>query len=419
MVFDGTHYLAGYVAGTTLLGQRFDASGRLVGGPITIGSGLGWPPGAAFALGGPNVLVAWSTADGLMQARLVPPDGSPGPVISLGSGGQVRAVASDGANFLVVHTTGDEEQDGPAYGVYVSGAGQVLGQPFMLGDGVADLAVAYGGGNYLAAWQEPRGEGDSWTVARLVSPAAGPVGGPVTLSTTRSWDHNPLAIGFDGESFLVLWNCTTNFDGPGELMLYGRRVSSMGIPLGDELVIAEERATFPAIAFDGSHYLVVWSHQSMEGTTIHARWLDRTGRPVGPVFTPLAPAGDEPPFLPLNGLAFDGSRFVLAATFGHFVLLPSGEPVGFVGDVRGAFLSASTAPPRFVSYGLTNGFPMAQIRLVPGITYSVEVSTNLPVFVKAGEIYSADTNVLTVVDEQPADEQPHEFFRLVAEDGQP
>jgi len=422
-VFDGSNYLVGFVSGTNIVGQRISPTGALVGAPVVVGTNVGFPPAVAIAGARTNALVAWSDysrSNGVTMFGRIWAHGSGAPgaafplLASVGSHGfqTVQAAASDGTNYLVVWR--DSAQNN-FYGQFVSAAGTLSGPEFLLFSGPgeeASLALAFGRTNYLLAWQG--GEDTEDTYARTVAPG-GALGSVVKLSATASRDLNPLAIGFDGMNYLVTWNCTTNYGGPGELMLAGRLVSPSGTPLGAEQILVTERASVPAVAFDGAHYLLAWGYNTATTNSdinIRARFLDRSGNAIGPVITPFPPRGSNPPLLPLNGVLFDGNRFLLTATYGSFVMDPNGDIVGFNGgDVYGRFLPRSTTPPVFTNAALINGRFQGQLQVVPGVTYTLEISTNLTSWQPVDAVSSDGTNLLHLEDDQPATALPRLFVR--------
>ena len=433
MAFDGTNYFAGVVYGANVGGQRVLADGQLSGSPVVVGSNPGFPPAVAMAGAKSNCLVVWSdyslAAGATMFGQICTVSGGPAgnkfPLLAaVGSHGfqTVQAASSDGTNYLVVWK---DDTTGGVYGQRVSGAGALTGSEFLLftlsePDSSRNLALAYGKDNYLVAWQDGNNNANH-TFGKLV-PVSGAAGGTVQLSTTTSLDVNPLAATFDGTNYLVVWNWDTNYASGGwpDWNLGGRFVSAAGTPQASELLLATEQASFPALAFDGDNYLLVWGYDTATtntDTTIHARFLNRSANPIGPVFSPFPSRGTKPPLLPLEGAFFDGNRFVLTATYGNFVIDSTGGITGFDGgDVYGMFLPRSTTPPVFESFGIKDGLPYLQLRVVPGQSYTIEISTNLTTWTVAGVVRSDGTNLLDLVDEDGMGSDSQRFYRAVVGD---
>jgi len=428
LAFDGTNYLVGFLSGTNLIGQRISTNGLLLAPTIAVGANPGFPPAVALADGGGVCLAAWSdttlssgvTVFGQLGSPSTGLIGSPFPLLaSAGSHGvqRVRAAASDGVDFLVVW---QDAANGAYYGQFVTRAGARNGDAFLVGSpaGSADITVAYGATNYLVACQTGAAENENHVYCLPVFPN-GTVGSAVAINATASLDHNPLALAFDGTAFLVVWNHDTSLDPAGwpQWTLQARRVAPDGAPLGNAMeVMTGSQASFPALAFDGDNYLLAWGYDTVTtnaDTTIRARFLDPLGNAIGPALTPFPPMGSTRPLLPCNGVLFDGSRFLLAATYGSFVL-DAGEVVGFSGgDVYATTLPRSQQQPFFTDLRSSNGQFQCQLHLVPGQAYTIEVASNLPAWTPAGIVSSAETNVLTLVDASGTPATGRKFYRAV------
>lgn len=419
LVFAGSNYFVGLVSDTNVLVQKISVNGECEGSPVVVGSNPGFPPAAALAASSTNVLIAWSDRSietGVSAFGRVWPigNGTVGPAFNLlssaeGHGFQaVRAAASDGSGFLVVW---EDTATAAYYGQFVSGNGTLSGSKIALVANADEVALRFGSTNYLVAWQAEDANGDTHTYCRTIS-STGVLGNPVQISVTGSRDHNPIAIGFDRTNFFVIWNCSS---GGNELSLHGRFVSQAGLPVGGELELVAEPAVLAATAFDGANHLVVWSHElPTPAHTVFARFFDVHGKPIGPVFSPLAAGGGAAPLFALNGLIYDGARFVIAATYGDFVVDEHGDVTGFSGgDVYGTFLPSSTTPPAFRGVTIKNGYMSGWLSLVPGVTYTVEISTNLTDWIPAGIVSSDKTDVLSVSDDTPCSENARLFYRVV------
>ncbi|HLP77945.1 MAG TPA: hypothetical protein VK327_13615 [Candidatus Paceibacterota bacterium] len=425
VALNGTNYLAGLVSGTNIVGQWLTPSAQLSGTPIDVGANPGFPPAMAMASAKTNSLAAWTdysiSAGVTAFGRLISANGLgiSFPLLANAGGHGVQAIqaaASDGTNFLAVWR---DNSTGTYYGQNVSGNGVLSGSEFpiftMAGNGDRNIALAFGQTNYLIAWQDGTGGGDE-TYCKLISPS-GSVGSVFQINTTSSSDMNPAVIGFDGTNYLVVWNRATNYSSGGwpEWQLCGRLVSQSGVALGNELVLASEQAAFPAIGFDGANYLLAWGYNTSTTNadkTIHARFFDRSANALGPIITPFPAQGTNPPLLPLDGVLFDGQRFLLTATFGSFVQAPNGDVAGFVGgDVYGTFLPRSTKQPTFTNCAVRNGHFQGQLLVVPGITYTMEISTNLQTWNPVGTISSGATNLLDIQDPAAVTDQNRRFYR--------
>ncbi len=122
-------------------------------------------------------------------------------------------------------------------------------------------AVASDGTNFLVVWEDSRGS-TSWDIyAARVGPDGAlldPGGFPISTNI-ENYQHQP-AVAFDGTNYLVVWaDDRDNHPATGLLHIYGARVSREGVLLDrDGFLISGSYVGFwPAVAFNGTDYLVV------------------------------------------------------------------------------------------------------------------------------------------------------------------
>ena len=174
------------------------------------------------------------------------------------------AAAFDGTNYLVVWEDGRSGTYPDIYGARVKTSGMPV-EPNGIAISTAwhkqeRPALAFDGTNYLVAWQDYRSGAYYSVYFSRVSPA-GDVLDPdgVRVSMTASQQMSP-AVAFDGTNYLVVWQDLRN----GSFDIYGTRVSRAGTvldPTGIAISTADARQSHPSVAFDGVHYLVVWDDQ--------------------------------------------------------------------------------------------------------------------------------------------------------------
>ena len=242
------------------------------------------------------------------------------PVYGPASGHQFfTSVASDGTNFLVVWSDSRSEHDpdvfGDIYGARVSPAGVVLDPSGIaiarVPGGQADPAVAFDGTNFLVVWTDDFWVGDADVVGARVSRAGSVLDGVGIRIGTGSRPQREPAVAFDGTNFFVVWSA----DGD----VFGTRVSRAGSVLdapGIPLSTAPNGQGSPAVAFDGTNLLVVWSDgrlDSFEFDIFGARVRTSSfggGRPVvlDPDGIPIATA---PKAQRSPAVAFDGTNFLV------------------------------------------------------------------------------------------------------------
>ncbi len=174
------------------------------------------------------------------------------------------AVAFDGTNYLVVWEDGRTGTYPDIYGARVSKAGLAVDPDgfaiSMAWHTQARPSLAFDGTNYLVVWHDFRSNSYYSVYFARVSPAGVVLDSDgIRVSTTASQQMWP-AVAFDGTNYLVAWQDlrSGNFD------IYGTRVSKSGAvldPSGIAISTATARQAHPAVAFDGVHYLVVWDDQ--------------------------------------------------------------------------------------------------------------------------------------------------------------
>jgi hypothetical protein len=328
--FDGASFLVTWDDGrngSDIYGARVTPAGVVLDSTDFVIShatnGRYWP---ALAFGGTNFLVAWKDgrngdqvyAD-IYGARVTPggtvPDSAGIHISQAATCEDSSAVAFDGTNFLVVwEGEGRRGDSGGIYGARVTPAGLVLDPTgFVISEAANDqqsAALAFDGTNFLVAWMDMRDGGD-WDIYGARVTPQGTVLDTAGIAISRAVDVQVFpAVASDGTNSLVVW--ADGRDGGPEI--YGARVTPQGTGL-DTAGIAISRAAFwedkyfPAVASDGTNFLVVWSDwgDSTSGNVYGAR--------VTPQGTMLDPAGIDisraPSMAYSQTLCFDGTNFLV------------------------------------------------------------------------------------------------------------
>ena len=182
------------------------------------------------------------------------------------------AIASDGTNLLVTWLG----PGGVVMGTKVTPLGNILSPgSFTIASG-AQLSdppdVVFGGGQFLV----------TWTTGSQVRAARVGIGGNVMdpggflVSAGTAPD-----VAFDGTNFLVVWQDSRNAN-PGDI--YGARVSSGGAvldPSGKAIATGSSTQWVPAVAFNGSNYLVVWEDDRNGTFDVYASLVNTSGAVLG------------------------------------------------------------------------------------------------------------------------------------------
>ncbi|WP_434384328.1 TolB family protein [Melittangium boletus] len=324
---DGTNYFivwedfrhTGYVE---LYGARVNASGTLldpVGLFLSTAHHHKYSPAVTYD--GTNFLVVWESwthsAVDIYGAR-VSSAGTvldPSGILISNAWGLQRApaVAHDGTNFLVVWQDG-RNTGNDIYGARVSGAGTVLDPNGIAISTAANEqlapSVAHNGTNFLVVWQDSRSGvfdiyGTRVNGAGTVLNANG-----ILISVAVGAQEHP-AVAYNGSDFMVVWEDQRH----GNVNIYGSRVSATGVvrnPNGIAISTQASSQRTPRVARSGTDSLVVW-HDTRASTIAGAR-LSSTGAVLNPSDLLIAPMFN---FTSDLSLASDGTNFLVAwATYG-------------------------------------------------------------------------------------------------------
>ncbi len=290
---DGSNYLVVW-PGDVFRAARVSAGGAVLdGSSFQVAPASGWNPAAA-AWSGSTYLVVWE-AGGAIYGTRVSPGGSVldpgGIVVRRQDYGKTKPSVAGGDNgFFVVW---QDDQWGVVFGTRVSISGVVLDTtPVPIsppGHSGRAPKVAWGGdavnGTYLVTWA---GNGGAW-VARISS--AGVVLDPngISLSPSGGYDYGP-AVASDGTDFLVVWEDSRS----GSSDIYGARVTTSGTvtePDGIPFSTAHYDVmdeTEPAVASSGpGRFLLAYTGFDASPGVLSRRVLSRT------VFFTLPPTASD------------------------------------------------------------------------------------------------------------------------------
>jgi hypothetical protein len=274
------------VSGT---GRVLDPGGIAIARSPPVGTGDGAP---AVSSDGTNYLVDWYDGRGNAPPHLIfdvtygtrvardgqvlDPDGF---WIPAGSAGPV---GFDGANYLVVWST-----DTGIYGARATPGGTTLdGNGITISTGTRRevTGVAFDGTNYLVVWDEyvkdEEGHGPIFDIrAKRVSPAGVLLDASSISISTAAHSQSDPAVASDGSNFLVLWTDGRN-DTTNGTDIYGTRVTPAGVvldPDGRAIAAGPGGESAPALASDGSGYLAVWQNSRFGQSDIYGARVSSSG----------------------------------------------------------------------------------------------------------------------------------------------
>jgi len=391
----GTNYLvglqgdyAGPSIGYYITAQLFGPDGTLVGARINPVPGhTGGNPSVTSS--GTNFLMVWpddylNGNNSSISAQLISPSGGliGGMIAITTSSEQKRPWVVYGAGKYLV--TWDDFRDGVNWAIYgqiVSAGGALIGGNFLIcapanGQDEKGASAAFDGTNFLVVWQYNSTSGGNHNVAYgvFISPS-GALGTPFAIGQTVSPNREEICAVFNGTNYLVVWNFDSETGGAGNPVwnIYGRFVTPAGSFPGNEFpIVTNGNPIYPIPAFDGANYLLSWNQNfGATNSNVYSQFLNASGQPMGPQFTPFSAQGSEVPLLAVP--IYDGRRFVSVATLSAGGFSPTSNA-----GIYGAFIPASTAPPQFsTGASYTNKQFSLSLAGTPGINYAIQMTTNL------------------------------------------
>ncbi|MFP2924285.1 HYR domain-containing protein [Pyxidicoccus sp. 3LG] len=250
------------------------SDGGFVGSTLSISSAPLIQKGPAIAFDGANYFVVWddsrsNASTDIYGARVRASDGvvldTQGIPISTASSNQnLPSVAFDGSRYLVAWEDTRNEGGTDIYGARVGTDGGVLDTadlPISTATSVqSSPVVASAGGTFLVAWVDLRNASQADIYAARVQSSDGALldaqGIPILAGPGT---QRGVSVASDGSRFVLAWHHTTNFT---NYDIHATRVGTDGVLLDATPVplfaSATNREQAPALAFDGSNFLVVW-----------------------------------------------------------------------------------------------------------------------------------------------------------------
>ena len=317
--YDGSNYLVCWNDlrndNEDIYGTRITPTGAVLdpaGIAITTAEYGQWLTSMSFAFG--SIVVVWADrrfADNLsdVYAARVNPAGAvldpDGLAVSSLAADQFRpAVCAGPGNWYAVWTDGRRGAATDIYGARVGGNGQVLDPAGVMLSLVANeqlrAATASDGASYLTAWVDYRnGNADIYGI-RTDAGGQALDARAFAVCVAESAQTAP-AVAYDGTNYLVVWEDRRGANRPD---IFAARVSRSGTvldPGGIPVDTHPHEQAQPAAAFDGTNYMIVWQ-DDRRGTN----WEDICGKR----FTP-------------GGLVLDTARIAIDTTSAQWQLHPA------------------------------------------------------------------------------------------------
>jgi len=334
---DGSDYLAAWEdwrSGTNadIYATRVSPSGAILdplGILISMAADSQVSPSATF--GGANYLVVWADKRGdamdIYGARLSQSGtllDTSGIAILTGGKDQVDpSAAFDGTNYFVVwedHRAAFPESD--IYGARVDTSGTVLDPT-----GIAITSsrqqwspcVAFGGSNYLVAW-EHLGVSTGYDIRAGRVDTSGTIldGMGIVVSALPYHERRP-SVAYGGVNYLIVWK---DVRGGIDSDIYGARVDAAGTVLdtsGIAISTAVDDQTYPSVTYDGANYLVVWQdYRNGSDWNIYGSRVDASGEVLDPSGIELM----DQPYSRVNPAVTTGGDDQVLLVYDGFASLP-------------------------------------------------------------------------------------------------
>jgi len=291
------------------------------------------------------------------------------------SGREMSASAAfDGTNFLV-GIQGDATADPSITAQFVSKTGALVGSRISTGNRGGAPFVAFDGTNYLLAW----GEDVTYSTkifGQLVSTSGAIVGAHQFTIASGNNIKSSMPTIFDGTNYFVAWH-NESTPGQGDTRdAFGQFITPSGATLGSVIPIstAAQGQRDPAIAFDGTNILAVWTdgrnqracYTDGNGThcyesDVYGQFITKSGDSAAGTLSGgnfLINAGTLPRDNP-TGIGFDGTNYLVT-----FI-----EQTAFDGPIWEAYGILVTKTGATIGSKFVIGNTATNHKMFPGPTY--------------------------------------------------
>lgn len=303
-----------YGSRVTAAGSVLDPSG------LVVSAATGHQQYPTVASDGTDYLVTWTDLRanrdiyaGRVTSAGVSLDGGGIPVYTHWTQQQSPVVASDGTGYLAVWQDNRGGTIPDIYGARISAAGVLLdtdGFAVSLDENAQrEAAVASNGDGYLVVWEDGR-SGRFEDIYGVRLNAAGDVVDPAGLAiSTAANRQGAPAVASDGTDYLVVWE---DFRDANSDQIYGARVTSEGVQETEGIPIAvavdSSSQSDPAVASNGSNYFVAWIDTRLENLDLFGARVSLAGQVLDPngILVAAVPTEAQPP-----AIASDGTDYLV------------------------------------------------------------------------------------------------------------
>ncbi|GEN12362.1 hypothetical protein MFU01_73990 [Myxococcus fulvus] len=337
--FDGTNHLVIWTerdsessAHRNILGARVSVTQGVLGAPFFIQEAPLYQPSPQVAFNGTNYVVAWHT-DGVIDgarvtsvyARRVSPSGAmvdtDAYLVRRNPGGVFLfqdAMATSGTDMLLLWRNALVSTKSTLYATRLDITGALLTDHFLVtssSNTQLSPAMASGGNRHLMVWAEPNVLPQGSDIFGTFLDDAGvevTPGGFAIAESARDQQHP--AVAFDGTNFLVTW--TESMLDTANIM--ARRVPAFGAPVTPQFRLSQfgDSSAGPRLACDPKTCLVVWYSPSSNpaSSAIVGNYVDTNDV--------VLPQGSSSwfvwgrPLEPDVAVSFDGTNFLLVYATG-------------------------------------------------------------------------------------------------------
>ena len=296
-------------------GALVDAQGKSAGQFTVVSTSVAKrTPDVAF--GGKDYLVAWSQGKAIYGNTVSPTGKVASPVgtaiITSNRNLNWPALSFEGSGFLMAYWY-DHPNSSFTHQVYarrVSVAGAPVGSAFPAAYAIYKytngpkpdrLGLAFDGLNHVIAWSNNY---NVWT-SRVSAGGKLLNSKDLVVSAAAGNQRHPAAASSGGETFMAWQDAQA-----GGQEINGTTMSKTGaIAKSSWVAVSSKNKCNPAIAFDGKHYLVVWTDDGCTSGDLRAVRVDTTGKAVDAASFAITGAGGPGEFYP--AVAYGGGQFLV------------------------------------------------------------------------------------------------------------